>query len=192
MCIRDSFTTQSEALEQFLDGQGVCYLPVATTTETPTLVIKSQDLDLELGMQDLLDHWSVATDALEKHQTTPENAVLRAKNRGRQPLKYHFAEGLSFARPKREENRSGVTAAIIRDKGTNGEREMAYALYLAGFDVKDVHMTDLMSGRETLEGVQLIVFCGGFSHSDVLGSAKMCIRDSNKGGAMERTLNVVD
>lgn len=166
------FTTQSEALEQFLDGQGVCYLPVAMTTETPTLVIKSQDLDVELGMQDLLDRWSVATDALEKHQTTPENAALRAKNRGRQPLKYHFAEGLSFARPKREEKRSGVTAAIIRDKGTNGEREMAYALYLAGFDVKDVHMTDLMSGRETLEEVQLIVFCGGFSHSDVLGSAK--------------------
>ena len=49
---------------------------------------------------------------------------------------------------------------------------MAYALYLAGFDVKDVHLTDLISGRETLDDVQLIVFCGGFSNSDVLGSAK--------------------
>jgi phosphoribosylformylglycinamidine synthase len=65
-----------------------------------------------------------------------------------------------------------VKAAIIREKGTNGEREMAYALYLAGFDVKDVHMTDLASGRETLEDVNMIVFCGGFSNSDVLGSAK--------------------
>ena len=54
----------------------------------------------------------------------------------------------------------------------NGDREMAYSLYLAGFDVKDVHMTDLMSGRETLEDVNMIVFCGGFSNSDVLGSAK--------------------
>ena len=45
-------------------------------------------------------------------------------------------------------------------------------LYLAGFDVKDVHMTDLMSGREKLEDVNMIVFCGGFSNSDVLGSAK--------------------
>ena len=60
-----------------------------------------------------------------------------------------------------------VRAAILRDKGTNGEREMAYALYLAGFDVKDVHLTDLISGRETLDDVQLIVFCGGFSNSDV-------------------------
>ena len=67
---------------------------------------------------------------------------------------------------------SGIKAAIIREKGTNGEREMAYALYLAGFDVKDVTMTDLVSGRETLEDINLIVYCGGFSNSDVLGSAK--------------------
>ena len=65
-------------------------------------------------------------------------------------------------------------AAIIREKGTNGEREMAYALYLAGFEVKDVMMTDLITGRETLEEVNMIVFCGGFSNSDVLGSAKGC------------------
>ena len=65
-----------------------------------------------------------------------------------------------------------VRAAIIREKGTNGEREMAYSLYLAGFDVKDVMMTDLITGRETLDDVQMIVFCGGFSNSDVLGSAK--------------------
>lgn len=67
---------------------------------------------------------------------------------------------------------SNIKAAIIREKGTNGDREMAFSLYLAGFDVKDVHMTDLASGRETLEDVNMIVFCGGFSNSDVLGSAK--------------------
>ena len=49
---------------------------------------------------------------------------------------------------------------------------MAYALHLAGFDVKDVHMTDLISGRETLDDIRMIVFVGGFSNSDVLGSAK--------------------
>jgi len=67
---------------------------------------------------------------------------------------------------------SGIRAAIIREKGVNGDREMAHALYLAGFDVKDVHMTDLISGRETLEEVRMIVFVGGFSNSDVLGSAR--------------------
>ncbi|MFQ8826658.1 MAG: phosphoribosylformylglycinamidine synthase subunit PurQ [Alistipes sp.] len=45
-------------------------------------------------------------------------------------------------------------------------------MYLAGMDVKDVHMTDLIEGRETLEDVNMIVFPGGFSNSDVLGSAK--------------------
>src|SRR5690606_23093593 len=63
-------------------------------------------------------------------------------------------------------------AAILREKGSNSEREMANAMYLAGFDVKDVHMTDLISGRETLEEIQFIGAVGGFSNSDVLGSAK--------------------
>lgn len=72
----------------------------------------------------------------------------------------------------RRRTKSGVKAAIIREKGVNGDREMAYSLHLAGFDVKDVHMTDLMSGRETLDDISMIVFCGGFSNSDVLGSAK--------------------
>ena len=68
--------------------------------------------------------------------------------------------------------RTGIKAAIIREKGVNGDREMAYSMYLAGFDVKDVHMTDLISGREILEDIHFIVFVGGFSNSDVLGSAK--------------------
>jgi phosphoribosylformylglycinamidine synthase len=67
---------------------------------------------------------------------------------------------------------SGLKAAIIREKGVNGDREMAYTLYLAGFDVKDIHMTDLVSGRTDLSDVHMIVFVGGFSNSDVLGSAK--------------------
>jgi phosphoribosylformylglycinamidine synthase len=68
--------------------------------------------------------------------------------------------------------KTGIRSAIIREKGVNGDREMAYALWLAGFDVRDVHMTDLISGRETLEDINMIVFVGGFSNSDVLGSAK--------------------
>ena len=67
---------------------------------------------------------------------------------------------------------SGIRAAVIREKGCQCERETAYALYLAGFDVKDVHMTDLASGRETLEDVNMIVFCGGFSNSRRLGFGK--------------------
>ncbi|SDE64754.1 phosphoribosylformylglycinamidine synthase [Pricia antarctica] len=63
-------------------------------------------------------------------------------------------------------------AAILREKGSNSEREMANAMFLAGFDVKDVHMTDLISGRENLEDIKFLGAVGGFSNSDVLGSAK--------------------
>lgn len=83
-----------------------------------------------------------------------------------------FSGKLSQFNLSQDRKPSGIKAAIIREKGTNGEREMAYSLYLAGFDVKDVMMTDLISGRETLEDVNMAVFCGGFSNSDVLGSAK--------------------
>ena len=65
-----------------------------------------------------------------------------------------------------------INAAIIRDKGSNSEREMAYVMDLAGFNVKDIHMSDLISGRENLENIHFIVAVGGFSNSDVLGSAK--------------------
>ncbi|MDO5016798.1 MAG: phosphoribosylformylglycinamidine synthase [Porphyromonas sp.] len=167
------FTSDSTAFEGFLNEKSIRYQLMAETTDTPLLNIKSQDLDVQWTQQELLDQWSVATDSLEPFQTRAEEASLRVKNRGKQPLKFEFTNTLNTARPVIDADRKGgITAAIIRDKGTNGEREMAYALYLAGFDVKDVHMTDLMTGRETLDDVRLIVFCGGFSHSDVLGSAK--------------------
>ena len=60
----------------------------------------------------------------------------------------------------------------MREKGTNGDREMAYCLHVAGFDVRDVTMSDLMSGAETLEEVRFVVFPGGFSNSDVLGAGR--------------------
>ena len=102
---------------------------------------------------------------------------MRYENYKSQPLKMRFpakftGKLVNYYLSADRRKPSGIKAAIIREKGTNGEREMAYSLYLAGFDVKDVMMTDLISGRETLDDISMIVFCGGFSNSDVLGSAK--------------------
>ena len=114
---------------------------------------------------------------LDRKQSGEKAAAARFNNYKEQPLQIKFNDdftgkmaqyGISADRRKP----SGIKAAIIREKGVNGDREMAYSLYLAGFDVKDVHMTDLISGRETLEDINMIVYCGGFSNSDVLGSAK--------------------
>lgn len=166
------FTQDPERFELNAVESGLTAHQIAWTTEEPTLSIEARDVTLQISAEEILKAWSRPSDTMERFQTAPEAAEARINNRATQPLKYVFPKGFDSVKPKRDEARSGVTAAIIRDKGTNGEREMAYALYLAGFDVKDVHMTDLMTGRETLEDVQLAVFCGGFSHSDVLGSAK--------------------
>jgi phosphoribosylformylglycinamidine synthase len=114
---------------------------------------------------------------LDKIQRPKGHAEKRKVNFKNQPLSYQFQSGFdgkfsTYGVDPKRRTPSGIKAAIIREKGVNGDREMAYALYLAGFDVKDVHMTDLVSGREDLSGVNMIVFVGGFSNSDVLGSAK--------------------
>ncbi len=123
------------------------------------------------------DVWYSTSYLLDRKQSMNGCAKKRFENYKMQPLEFAFMPGFKgkFSQYGIDPNRrtpTGIRAAIIREKGTNGEREMAYSLYLAGFDVKDVTMTDLISGRETLEDVNLIVYCGGFSNSDVLGSAK--------------------
>lgn len=130
-----------------------------------------------LDINALRDVWYKSSYLLDIKQSGRAKATERFENYKRQDLRYDFsnkftgkAADLGIDMHRREP--SGVKAAIIREKGVNGDREMAYALYLAGFDVKDVHTTDLINGREDLSDVNMIVFIGGFSNSDVLGSAK--------------------
>ena len=62
--------------------------------------------------------------------------------------------------------------AILRDEGSNSDREMSSAFYAAGFEPWDITMTDLLAGRITLEGFRGIAAVGGFSYADVPESAK--------------------
>lgn len=147
-------------------------------------VIDSSTIDISFGSQSfsfnipqLREKWFKTSYLLDKLQRTKGHADIRKKNIFQQKLEYKFQSAFDgkFSTlkidPKRRKS-SGLRAAIIREKGVNGDREMAYTLYLAGFDVKDVHMTDLITGREDLSTINMIVFVGGFSNSDVLGSAK--------------------
>ncbi|MFV0331463.1 MAG: phosphoribosylformylglycinamidine synthase [Dysgonomonas sp.] len=164
-------------VEKILDDYGIGFAIVARPIEERKLVIQKETFSQEFNIDELRDVWFESSYLLDKKQSGEKLAADRFNNYKKQPLLFKFNPSFTgrFAQygidPNRTE-RTGIKAAIIREKGTNGEREMAYALYLAGFDVKDVHMTDLASGRETLEDINLIVFCGGFSNSDVLGSAK--------------------
>ncbi|MBP5135974.1 MAG: phosphoribosylformylglycinamidine synthase, partial [Paludibacteraceae bacterium] len=160
-----------------LDAEGVGYAIIGKPQSDRVLDIKKNDYSIKLDIDHLRDFWFKSSYLLDRKQSGKECANERFENYKKQPLIYNFRSDftgtlMQYGLSTDRKGRSGIKAAIIREKGTNGEREMAYSMYLAGFDVKDVHMTDLASGRETLEDINLIVFCGGFSNSDVLGSAK--------------------
>ncbi len=165
-----------KTVEKILNDNGVGFACIGQPIAERRLEIHKKKLSYAFSINEMRDLWYRSSYLLDRKQSGEKCAAERYANYKNQPLEFKYPEsfkgklsqfGLSFQRGE-----SGIKAAIIRDKGTNGEREMAYALYLAGFDVKDVHMTDLASGRERLEDINMIVFCGGFSNSDVLGSAK--------------------
>lgn len=118
------------------------------------------------------DIWFQTSFLLDQKQSRNNKAKERFDNYKNQPLQYQFPAHFTGKRPEIDISKPRPKAAIIREKGSNSEREMANALYIAGFDVKDIHMTDLISGSENLEDVKFVGVVGGFSNSDVLGSAK--------------------
>ena len=168
------FQAKDKSVEDILKEKGVEFIKIGKATEGKDLKIKNGEQQLKFDIPKLRDTWSRTSFLLDEKQSGKDNAAERYRNYAKQPLHFRFPEGFSGKLPVTSsgEDKSRIKAAIIREKGSNSEREMAYAMDLAGFDVKDVHMTDLISGRETLEDIQFIAAVGGFSNSDVLGSAK--------------------
>ena len=173
-----------KAFKAILDEAGVTYIKLGTPTDERLIQVEQEGIEYQFGIDHLRDVWYSSSYLLDRHQSMNGCARERFENYKQQPLEMVFNKDFTGTlaqyglNPDRwqtddaQKRQSAPKAAIIREKGTNGEREMAYSLYLAGFEVKDVMMTDLVTGRETLEDIQMIVFCGGFSNSDVLGSAK--------------------
>ena len=164
-------------VEKLLEENGVGFARIAKPTDERHILVSKEGIQYHFGIDYMRDVWYESSYKLDVKQSGATCAGNRFENYKMQPIQYKFNKNFtgklsSFEISADRRTPSGIKAAIIREKGTNGEREMAYALYLAGFDVKDVHMTDLASGRETLEDISFVVFCGGFSNSDVLGSAK--------------------
>lgn len=168
----------AEEFKTIMDNNSISYAMIGKpAVGTRTLKVAKGAFNHEFDIDALRDVWYKTSYLLDRDQSMNGCADARHDNYKKQPLEMKFNDSFTgkleqygISADRRE--RTGIKAAIIREKGTNGEREMAYSLYLAGFDVKDVMMTDLISGRETLEDINMIVFCGGFSNSDVLGSAK--------------------
>jgi phosphoribosylformylglycinamidine synthase len=162
-----------EVAEILLEN-GISYFSVGHPVHERNLFITNNKKTIALDIDRLRDKWFSTSFLLDRKQSGTKLARERFENYKNHEVKFNLADFagsfISLGISPQRRKKSGTRAAIIREKGVNGDREMAYALYLAGFDVKDVHMTDLISGRETLEEINLIVFVGGFSNSDVLGS----------------------
>ena len=162
--------------EAKLNNAGVTFVLIGQPSGSRDFTVKNGTDTFKFDLNSLRELWFKSSYLLDRKQSGEKLALERYSNYKKNELTYDFkgftgkATDLGIDLKRRQP--SGIKAAIIREKGVNGDREMAYAMYLAGMDVKDVHMTDLISGRETLEDVNMIVFVGGFSNSDVLGSAK--------------------
>ncbi len=158
-------------LVQLLEKEYVHCMKIGTINNSSSIKFTNGPDQADLKIDHLRDVWYETSYLLDQKQSGPLKAKERYQNYKNQVLNYSFPSSFTgelpvlprTVRPK---------AAVIREQGSNSERELAHALYLAGFDVKDVHMTDLISGRENLEDIRFIGAVGGFSNSDVLGSAK--------------------
>jgi len=169
------FQAKDDAAEKAFREKGIELHKIGRVIDGEILKLRNGSEQVEFRIPDLRDTWARTSFLLDQQQSGVDRATERYRNFAKQPLHFRFPEQFTgttdFARRK-DDSRPRIKAAVIREKGSNSEREMAYAMDMAGFDVKDVHMTDLISGREDLEDIQFIVAVGGFSNSDVLGSAK--------------------
>ena len=156
-------------VENILKNNNINFLKIGNTNKSSFLNLKSESKEINLDIDLYRDIWYNKSFLLDQRQSGKNKAKERYENYKNQPLKFIFPENFNGII---KTSKKKIKAAVIREKGSNSEREMAYAMDLAGFDVKDVHMTDLVSGRENLEDINFIVAVGGFSNSDVLGSAK--------------------
>ena len=166
------FQTTDASAEKVLAEANVEFIKIGHVVEGDFLSIINGSDVFTMTVSKLRDMWYKTSYLLDQKQTANGLAKHRFDNYKNQPLLYNFPKHFTGKLEDFTTAQKRPKAAILREKGSNSEREMANAMYLAGFDVKDVHMTDLISGRENLEEIQFIGTVGGFSNSDVLGSAK--------------------
>jgi phosphoribosylformylglycinamidine synthase len=136
---------------ELLKDHNVKYHIIAKPSKNRMMKIKTRSHSYSIDIDEYRDKWYKTSYLLDSKQTKGKHAHERFLNYKNQPVEFKLHKfNASFAHHNIHPDRktmTGIPAAIIREKGVNGDREMAYAMYLAGMDVKDIHMTDLISGR---------------------------------------------
>lgn len=161
-----------ESAEAILNDKGINFTKIGSVTTEAVLKVKDAAEEWNFDIDEMRDVWFKTSYLLDQKQSGEVKSKERFDHYKNHLLQYNFPASFDGRKPVIDATKPRPKAAVLREKGSNSERELANAMYLAGFDVKDVHMTDLISGRETLEDIQFIGAVGGFSNSDVLGSAK--------------------
>jgi len=161
-------------LQMILDRFGVSAAAIGRVDGEQKLVVQSDDdVVLELGRVEMQREWSEMSyriQALRDNPTTAKEEFDRILDAGDPGLSANLSFDPSDDIVRAVRSGSQPRVAILREQGVNSQYEMAAAFMRAGFSAVDVHMSDLLSGRDTLENYQGAIACGGFSFGDVLGA----------------------
>ena len=168
------YLPQNEAaIKGILDKFKIPFKIIGKTSKQRRVVIhQGSEIKFDIDTPTLLSWWESTSDQLEKHQINIERAEEQAKSYDRPGPSYHLSFRPESTPGKLLKRVKKPVVAIIREEGSNGDREMTSAFFSAGFEPWDVTMTDLLDGGVTLDKFRGVVFVGGFAHADVLDSAK--------------------
>ncbi len=136
------------------------------------LIYQNKKIEIDINTHTLLDWWESTSDRLESSQMNSELAEVQKRSHRRSGPSYKLSFKPCDTPPEFLNRKDKPKVAIIREEGSNGDREMTSAFFAAGFEPWDVTMTDLSDGRTNLNKFKGVVFVGGFSYADVLDSAR--------------------
>ena len=171
------FEVSTRCLHHVLDSlkaAGVPCIRIGTTTaDTSVRIAVNGNMVLEEPMQDLRDLWEETSYRLERLQANPECVEQERRSlRQRTGPRYNLPFTPAPTAPEIMESETRIPVAVVREEGSNGDREMASAFHAAGLEPWDVTMSDLQEDRIRLDAFRGVAFVGGFSYADVLDSAK--------------------
>jgi phosphoribosylformylglycinamidine synthase len=143
-----------------------------TLAERKLQICQNGKIALDMPVSTLLSWWEETSDQIERRQMNAARAEEQSKKHNRPNPLYHLSFDPHPTPASLLEKQIKPKVAIIREEGSNGDREMTSAFYAAGFEPWDITMSDLLNGKATLEHFRGLAFVGGFSYADVLDSAK--------------------
>ena len=171
------FEAPGEEAERILESFWAVGVPckvIGNTIPEPVIRVAVGDLTvLDESMLELRDLWEETSYRLDRLQADPDHVDReRSGLRDRSGPTFSVPYEVAHTAPEILTRTEKPKVAIVREEGTNSDREMSSAFHLAGFEAWDISMSDLLTGRIRLDGFQGLGFPGGFAYADVLDSAK--------------------